>query len=385
MSTTGGILRKDNLTIFEKLGLISWPFLFLITLAAFIGLVSLYSAAGGSMDPWAGKQAIRFVVGMAGLIVVALIDIRFWLKLAYPLYVLCFILLIYVEAKGHIGMGAQRWINLGFITLQPSEVMKMAIILSLAKFFHGRSMEDTKDPLFLIPPLMIVLPPVGLVCIQPDLGTAVTTLMLAGLIFFMAGVSYWVFGAVIAVGAATLPLAWTFLHDYQKQRILVFFDPEKDPLGSGYHIIQSKIALGSGGIFGKGFLQGTQSRLNFLPEKQTDFIFALFTEEWGFVGSFCLLGLFMAIIYYGYFMALNCQNQFGRIVSLGVIANFFIYVFINVAMVMGIIPVVGIPLPLISYGGTVMLTMLFGFGLLMSSYVHRDTKFTRRGFGIAQG
>ena len=232
---------------------------------------------------------------------------------------------------------------------------------------------------------MIVLPPVGLVCIQPDLGTAATTLMLAGVIFFLAGVSYWVFGAVIAVGAATLPLAWTFLHDYQKQRILVFFDPEKDPLGSGYHIIQSKIALGSGGIFGKGFLQGTQSRLNFLPEKQTDFIFTLFTEEWGFVGSFCLLVLLMSIIYYGYFMALNCQNQFGRIVSLGVISNFFIYVFINVAMVMGIIPVVGIPLPLISYGGTVMLTMLFGFGLLMSAYVHRDIKFTRRGFGIAQG
>jgi len=224
-----------------------------------------------------------------------------------------------------------------------------------------------------------------LVCIQPDLGTAATTLMLAGVIFFLAGVSYWVFGAVIAVGAATLPLAWTFLHDYQKQRILVFFDPEKDPLGSGYHIIQSKIALGSGGIFGKGFLQGTQSRLNFLPEKQTDFIFTLFTEEWGFVGSFCLLVLLMSIIYYGYFMALNCQNQFGRIVSLGVISNFFIYVFINVAMVMGIIPVVGIPLPLISYGGTVMLTMLFGFGLLMSAYVHRDIKFTRRGFGIAQG
>jgi rod shape determining protein RodA len=382
MSTGRGV-GQDHLSVAEKFRLISWPFLLLLTVAAAVGFVSLYSAAGGSISPWAGKQAVRFGFGLCGLVVASLIDIRIWLKIAYAAYAVGILLLIYVDIRGHIGMGAQRWINLGFLQLQPSEVVKITTVLALARFFHGATTEDVRNPLFLLVPLGLVALPTIFVLLQPDLGTAMTILMVAGAIFFLAGVQYWIFGAVIAGGLALLPIAWHFLHDYQKKRVLIFLDPESDPLGAGYHITQSKIALGSGGILGKGFLQGSQSHLNFLPEKQTDFIFTLFTEEWGLAGGLFLMGLFAAIICYGYFIALNCQNQFGRILSMGVVVNFFIYVFINMGMVMGLLPVVGVPLPMISYGGTAMLSVLFGFGLLMSAHVHRDVKFTRRGLDMA--
>jgi len=380
---TGRGIGQTELSLLEKLKLISWPFLFLITIVAFIGFISLYSAAGGNIEPWARKQAIRFIIGFCGVIIMSLIDIRIWMKLAYPIYIACVLLLIYVGIKGHIGMGAQRWISLGFINLQPSEMMKIASILALSKLFHSSTLEDIKNPLFLILPLIIIAVPVALVLVQPDLGTAITIVIGGGAIFFLSGVSYWIFAALGLVGIASLPIAWHFLHDYQKNRVLVFLNPDNDPLGAGYHIIQSKIALGSGGITGKGFLQGTQSHLNFLPEKQTDFIFTLFTEEWGLIGSLSLLALFFIIIAYGYFIALNSKNQFGRLLSMGIITNFFIYIFINIGMVMGLLPVVGVPLPMISYGGTAMLSVLFGFGLLMSSHVHRDIKFTRRGLDKA--
>lgn len=376
-------LSAGNLSIPEKLRLVSWPMLLLITLVASVGFMSLYSAAGGHMDPWAGKQMLRFGIGMCGLIIVAMIDIRFWLKIAYPAYVLGVLLLIYVDIRGHIGMGAQRWINLGFIQLQPSEVVKITTILALARFFHASTAEDVRNPLYLLAPLGFVALPVLLVMVQPDLGTAMTILFVSGALFFLAGVSYWMFGVVIAAGIAIMPFAWHLLHDYQKKRVLIFLNPESDPLGAGYHITQSKIALGSGGIFGKGFLEGSQSRLNFLPEKQTDFIFTLFTEEWGLMGGVTLMALFASIIAYGYFIALSCQNQFGRLLSLGIVVNFFVYIFINMGMVMGLLPVVGVPLPMISYGGTAMLSVLLGFGLLMSSHVHRDVKFTRRGLNMA--
>ncbi len=381
--TTGRGIGQDHLTLAEKIRLISWPFLLLLVLIATVGFVSLYSAAGGSVSPWAGKQAVRCGFGLCGLVIAALVDIRVWLKLAYPAYALGVLLLIYVDIRGHIGMGAQRWINLGFLQLQPSEVVKITTVLALARFFHGTTAEDVRNPVFLLTPLALVGLPTIFVMIQPDLGTAMTILMVAGAMFFLAGVRYWMFGVVIAGGIALLPVAWHFLHDYQKKRVLTFFDPESDPLGAGYHITQSKIALGSGGIFGKGFLQGSQSHLNFLPEKQTDFIFTLFTEEWGLAGGLSLMALFAAIIIYGYFIALSCQNQFARLLSMGVVVNFFVYVFINMGMVMGLLPVVGVPLPMISYGGTAMLSVLFGFGLLMSAHVHRDVKFTRRGLDMA--
>jgi rod shape determining protein RodA len=375
-------LARDSMTLMEKTMAISWPFLLLVAAAAGVGFMSLYSAAGGNWEPWADKQMARFCLGLLVLIVAALIDIRIWMRLAYPIFGIVTLLLIYVDIKGHIGMGAQRWINLGFMQLQPSEIMKIATVLALARFFHGATAEDVRNPLFLLAPLGIIAVPILLVVVQPDLGTALMILFSSGAMFFLAGVSYWMFGAIFMAAAAALPLFWTLLHDYQKKRVLTFLDPESDPLGAGYHITQSKIALGSGGVTGKGFLQGTQSKLNFLPEKQTDFIFTLFTEEWGFLGGVGLLMLFAAIIGYGLVMALNCQNQFGRLLAMGIITNFSFYVFINVGMVMGLLPVVGVPLALVSYGGTAMLSVLFGFGLLMSAHVHRDVKFSRRGIDL---
>lgn len=372
-------IGRDNLTLPEKFFSISWPFVALLTLVGTIGFLSLYSAAGGKIDSWAGPHAIRFGIGLVGLIIAAMIDIRLWMRFAYVFYGICVAMLIFVEIKGHIGMGAQRWIDLGFMRLQPSEVMKIAVVLALARFFHGLTADEIKNPIFIFPPLVIAFVPVGLVFLQPNLGTATMIMMVAAAMMFIAGVSYWFF-VIVGVGAiSAVPVLWSFMLDYQKRRVITFLNPESDPLGAGYNIIQSKIALGSGGVSGKGFLKGTQGSLNFLPEKQTDFIFTLFTEEWGLIGGLGLLGLLAAIIIYGYFIAFNCQNQFGRLLVMGIIVNFSLYIFINIGMVMGLLPVVGVPLPMISYGGSSMLSVLFGFGLLMSAHVHRHVKFTRRG------
>jgi rod shape determining protein RodA len=307
------------------------------------------------------------------MLAVALTDVRVWLRLAYGIYLLTLVLLIAVEYGGAIGMGAQRWIDLGFINLQPSELMKIALILVLARYFHGLNVEETGKTRYLIPPLVLVLIPTALVLRQPDLGTALMLLISSGVVFFLAGVKMWKFGVVLVAGIVSTPVAWQFLKGYQKERVLTFLNPERDSLGSGYHIIQSKIAFGSGGISGKGFMQGSQSHLNFLPEKQTDFIFTMLAEEFGLAGGMALLGLYTLLVVYGYAIAMRARSQFGRLVALGVTSTFFLYVFINMAMVMGLIPVVGVPLPLISYGGTAMMTLMLGFGFLLGVYVHRDT------------
>jgi rod shape determining protein RodA len=373
---SGGVPR---LSAREKLRRINWGMLLVITAIASFGFAMLYSAANGNADPWMSRQAARFAVGVALLIAVALVDYRFWLRKAYLLYGIAFLLLIFVEIAGHIGMGAQRWINLGFIQLQPSELMKVALVLALARYFHGLSYEEVGKPWNLIVPLLLVMVPAGLVLLQPDLGTAMMLVLGGGLIFFVAGVRLWKFALIIAGGVAVVPVAWGFLRDYQKARILTFLNPESDPLGAGYHIMQSKIAFGSGGLFGRGFMQGSQSHLDFLPERQTDFIFTMVAEEFGMAGGLLLLFLYTLLIAYGLVIALNCRNQFGRIVAVGLTGNLFLYVFINMAMVMGLIPVVGVPLPLISYGGTAMITVLAGFGLVMSVYINRDLKVGRGG------
>jgi rod shape determining protein RodA len=263
--------------------------------------------------------------------------------------------------------------------LQPSELMKIAMILALARYFSMASDEDVRDPFFLIKPLVgFVLVPVLLVLVQPDLGTAIKLFMISIAMFFLIGVPLWVFIVGGGVGLAALPILWHFMHDYQKRRVEIFLNPESDPLGGGYHISQSKIAIGAGGFDGKGFLQGTQSQLDFLPEKQTDFIFTLMAEEWGFVGSLVLLALLMLVVAYGIMIALRSQNQFGRMLAMGVIINYSLYLFINIGMVMGLMPVVGVPIPLISHGGTAMLSAMFGFGLIMSVWIHKDIKFNRR-------
>jgi len=368
---------RSEMTLREKLWQVSWSFVLLITVVCSVGFLTLYSAANGSIDPWASRQIVRFLVGMVVMLAVSMVDIRVWMRWAYLLYGLALVLLMAVEIRGSVGMGAQRWIDLGFIQLQPSEIMKITLVLALARYFHGVSYQDAGRPLVLVPPLVMVFLPVGLVLKQPDLGTAMMLTLASGAMFLLAGVRLWKFGLVIAAGLGAIPVAWKFMREYQRQRIITFMNPENDPLGAGYHILQSKIALGSGGLFGKGFMLGTQSHLNFLPEKQTDFIFTMLAEEWGMVGGLTLVALYTLILVYGYAMSLRARSQFGRLVGLGLTTTFFLYVFINIAMVMGMVPVVGVPLPLISYGGTAMLTLLFGFGLVIGVWIHRDQRFSR--------
>ncbi|MCW5750635.1 MAG: rod shape-determining protein RodA [Alphaproteobacteria bacterium] len=376
LSTIGGPERK--LSIGRKLWEINWGLVLLVCLVASVGFAMLYSAAGGSLDPWASRQMIRFGVGLVLMLAIAVIDLRFWLKFAYPAYAVAVLLLVAVMVFGTIGMGARRWIDLGPFNIQPSEVMKIALILALARYFHGLTIEEVGKIRWLLIPVAMILLPAGMVMKQPDLGTALLLIMTGGIILFFAGVRLWKFALALGAGLGAIPIAWQLMHDYQRRRVLTFLDPENDPLGSGYHILQSKIALGSGHIFGKGFLQGTQAHLNFLPEKQTDFIFTTLAEEMGMAGALTLIALYVCIFAYGLAIALRARHQYGRLVAAGFTGMFFLYVFINVAMVTGLVPVVGVPLPLVSYGGTSMMTLLVGLGLLLNVYVHRDLQLPRR-------
>jgi rod shape determining protein RodA len=370
---------RRGLTVFEKLRQVNVGLILLISIASSVGFVMLYSAAGGSLDPWASRQMARFGIGIMLMLVVAVVDQRYWFRSAYVLYGAALALLIAVHLAGAIGMGAQRWLNVGFIQLQPSELMKIALVLTMARYFHGLTHEEIGNPLYLIWPTILLMIPAALLVKQPDLGSAILLILTSAVMYFLAGVRIWKFLVIGGAGIAAVPVAWEFLRDYQKQRVLTFLNPENDPLGSGYHIIQSKIALGSGGIWGKGFLQGTQSHLQFLPEKQTDFIFTMLSEEWGFVGGLTLIGLYTLILLYGVGISLRSRSQFGRLVGMGVITTFYVYAAINMAMVMGVLPVVGEPLPLVSYGGTSMMSLLIAFGLLINVYVHRDQIIGRHG------
>lgn len=371
------ITLQSEQGFFRKLSQLNWGLPFLITLVACVGFSCLYSAAGGHLNPWAARQIARFVAGFCLMIGVALVDVRWWFRLAWPIYGIGFFLLIIVDIMGEVGMGAQRWIDLGIIQLQPSEIMKIAVILVLARYFHLSQFEDLRRISYLFFPALLILAPVGLVMVQPDLGTGLMIVMGGAAMFFIVGVPLWMFALALSGAASAVPVAWEFMHDYQRKRVMTFLDPESDPLGAGYHITQSKIALGSGGIQGKGFLQGTQSHLNFLPEKQTDFIFTLWAEEWGLIGGLLLLALFGCIFWYGIWIALRSRHAFGQYLAMGLTINFSLYAIINIAMVMGLIPVVGIPLPLVSYGGTAMLSLLIGFGLILSCSLYRDAKVTR--------
>jgi len=374
--------NRVEMTVVQKLAQITWGLVVVLTLTASIGFAMLYSAANGSLEPWAWRQMARFGGGLALMLAIAVVDIRWWLRHAYAIYAVALGLLVLVEVGGIVGMGAQRWLDLRFFQLQPSEVMKIALVLALARYFHGLSLEEARRMATLVPPLFLVLAPAALVLRQPALGSALLLMITSAALFFLAGVRMRVFVVAAAGVLAAIPVGWHFLLDYQKQRLITFLNPESDPLGAGYHILQSKIALGSGGLFGKGFLAGTQSHLNFLPEKQTDFIFTMLAEELGLVGGLALLGLYVLILAYGFAITLRSASQFGRLVGAGITTTFFVYVFINVAMVTGLIPVVGVPLPLVSYGGSALLTILIGFGFLMSVYVHRDVRVPRRAGAI---
>jgi len=374
---------KRTLSATDKLGEVNWGLLLLICLIAIAGIAMLYSVAGARFQPWALRQMGHFTLGLIVMLAAALIDIRMWMSLAYPAYGIALLLLVAVDVVGHVGLGAQRWISIGPLDLQPSELMKIALILALARFLHGKSIEEVSKPIPLAIGLAMIGIPAVFVVLQPNLGTTLIIVADGCSLLFLAGLSWWWIAPTFAAVAAAIPLAWRFvLHDYQKARVETFLDPESDALGKGWNITQAKIAIGSGGAAGKGFTQGTQSRLNFLPEKQTDFIWTSFCEEFGFVGALALLVLFGVIIFYGIQTAMSARSQFGRLVAMGVTLNFFFYIMINGLMVMGLIPVVGIPMPLLSYGGSAMLTVMLGFGLLMSVHIHRQVEIPRHSGGI---
>ena len=348
-----------------------------VVIVASIGFLMLYSAAQGSLQPWALKQMLRFGVGLVIMTWVGLTDSRFWMSSAYVIYGVSLLLLIGVELMGYVGMGAQRWIDLYIFNLQPSELMKIALVLALARYFHSSTMEEVRQNKYLLTPILLMVVPALLVMRQPDLGTAMMLLFAGVVIIFLSGVQLWKFLVSGGILCASLPILWYQLHEYQQKRILVFLNPELDPRHAGYHVTQSKIALGSGGFWGKGFMEGTQSHLSFLPEKQTDFIFTMFCEEFGMVGALFLLGLYATLMIRFYLIAFAARHTFTRLMSTGIGSLFFFYVFVNTGMVMGILPVVGVPLPLMSYGGTSMLTVLFSIGLILSARTTIDNRFSR--------
>lgn len=366
-------LHNPNLTFREKLRHLNFTYFVLISLLAVAGVMMLYSAANGRWDGWAVNHALRFALGFAVMFAASMVDIKLFLRYAYPFYFATLALLIVVEVAGYTGMGATRWIDLKFIKLQPSELMKIALVMALAKYFHTSTLQSIETVRGIVPPLMMALVPAALILAQPDLGTAMMLLFTTGVILFAVGVQVWKFVALGGMAAVLMPIGWHFLHDYQKLRVLTFLDPERDPLGSGYHIMQSKIALGSGGVFGKGFLKGTQSHLNFLPEKHTDFIFTMLSEEFGLIGGVVIILVNMLILAYSYAFAMRTTSYFGKLLIIGLATNYFLYVFINIAMVLGLLPVVGVPLPLISYGGTVILSVCASFGVIMAVYINKDT------------
>ncbi len=374
-------VERPQLLLKKKLLLINWPFLALVTAIALVGVAALYSVAGGSLEPWASRHVVRYCLGLALLFIVALSDIRWWLRAAYPLYVIALIMLALVIVIGVESGGAKRWLGYGEMSFQPTEMMKIALVLALARYYQWLPPNRVSWPHAVLPPLLMIGAPALLALDQPDLGTAALFGIVGAGLLFLAGVSWIYFiGALVGV-IVVLPHVWERLHDYQKERILTFIDPDRDPLGSGYHILQSKIAIGSAGLTGKGYMQGTQTQLNFLPEKHTDFIFTMFSEEMGFIGSLILLALYLLVLLFITYMALRCRSTFPRLVAAGTGLCLFAYVFINVAMVTGLVPVVGVPLPLVSYGGTSMLTMMIGLGFVLNAHVNRETRIRREELG----
>lgn len=355
-----------------RLAEINWFIVVIMTLIAAIGLAMMFSAGGGESTLYLSQQFTRFSFAFVVMIILAIIPISLLMNYAYLFYFGCVFVLVAVDIAGHIGMGAQRWLKFGGLNLQPSEFMKLAVILVLARYFHQVHYEDIKRPSFLIIPIIIIVLPAILILRQPNLGTTTILMCVGAIMLFMAGVQWRYFiGVAIAVLSAT-PVIWHFMHSYQKRRVLTFLDPQQDPLGAGYNILQSMIAIGSGGLLGKGYLQGSQGQLNFLPEKHTDFVFTMLAEEFGFFGSITLLLLYILLLGSGVMVSLRSRSTFGAMIAIGVVALIFIHILINCAMVMGMLPVVGVPLPLMSYGGSIMFSTVFAVGLLLNAYVHRN-------------
>ena len=378
MTLSGGLSRpgeRDRPII--KFMEIDWTFCLALCLIAGAGALMLFSIAGASWEPWAAKHLVRFGIYFVLMIVLAMVDLRLWFMIAYPVYVVGLALLVAVELFGDTSLGAQRWLSIGGFRFQPSEIMKIGLVLALARYYHGLSADSARMSWRLLIPAAMIAAPVLLVAHQPDLGTAVLVASTGLAIVVLAGLSWRIIVAgIVTVLVAIPPFIIFVLHEYQRNRIMTFMNPEADPSGNGYHIMQSKIALGSGGLMGKGFGLGSQSQLNFLPEKQTDFIFATLAEEFGFLGCFSVLFLYGVVIFMALRIASISHSHFGRLAAAGTTATFALYVLINGAMVMGMAPVVGVPMPMLSYGGTVMLTVMIGFGLVQAVRVHRYTEVT---------
>ena len=357
--------------VVEKMSRFDWLFFSLICILICLGLLTIHTVDSNSSN-YLLKHFVRISFSLILFLVVSFVNIKFWYKFSYIFYLGIVGLLIYVEYFGLSALGAKRWINLYFFNMQPSELMKVGVILALARYYQYIKIQEIDRFSNLIIPIFIITIPFSLVAIQPDLGTGIFILLVCIGMLWLAGLSLKIFITGFVFLLVTGPFIIAFLKPYQKQRILTFLNPENDPLGSGYHIIQSKIAIGSGGFFGKGFKQGTQSNLEFLPEKHTDFIFTVFAEQFGFFGSILLILLFFTIILKILNISLQSQNNFSRLVCFGIGFNIFVYLAVNLGMVTGLLPVVGVPLPIISYGGTAMLTTMFSLGLVMSAKIHKD-------------
>ncbi len=367
--------QLDKESVIGKIARLNWFLIGSIAILSLIGLAMLYSAAGGNYKVWMLRQFIYFLLFFPVMILIAITDINFWFRHIYKFYLLGLFLLLFVYFYGHYAMGATRWFRMGFITIQPSEIMKVFLVLSIAKYFHNIESEDIERVKYIIIPLVLIMFPAYLVFKQPDLGTALILLFVGFLILFVAGVMMWKFILTAVIGLISTPILWYFvLRNYQKDRIINFFNPNNDPMGSGYNIIQSKIAVGSGGLFGKGFVNGTQTQLGFLPEKQTDFIFTILSEEFGFVGSVSVILLCALITFISILLASKSLNQYSRLVIVGMSSIFFFHSFINIGMTIGLLPVVGAPLPFMSYGGTITATMLIGFGFVLNVCLYRDSE-----------
>ncbi len=364
--------------LFAKLMQLNWLLPVLIVLVGAIGVLAIYSATGGQWNSGAGQHLTRLLVGLVFMLIIALTDIRVWFTLAYPGFIFTLVLLLGVELFGVTVNGAQRWLDLGIMRIQPSELMKLAAVMALARFYHDLPSWRVSKPVGVIGALLIVFVPVILILRQPDLGTGIMLAVTGMTLIFLAGINWRVMVSAATLAVVTVPLFFVYgLKDYQRARILTFFNPEHDPTGASYHIIQSKIALGSGGVSGKGFMEGSQASLNYVPENRTDFIFTVIGEEFGLVGGLGTMALYILIIFVCFWLSSQIKQAFSQLLIMGLTMTFSLYVLINLAMIMGLAPVVGVPLPLISYGGTVMMTVLAGFGMVLSAHVHRDTELPR--------
>ncbi|MBP3397487.1 MAG: rod shape-determining protein RodA [Alphaproteobacteria bacterium] len=380
MSKQIRVSNANMMTLSEKFGHFSWGLFVPMCMVLAISIVVLYSAGGGNWKPFALSQLMKIILGFGVFFVAAFINIKTWIKSAYIIYAIALVMIILVTFVGHTGMGAQRWLNLGVIHVQPSELIKIGLVVALARYFAWfNSVELGQFKNYLVPGLMLLIP-FGLIVAQPDLGTALSLGMITVGMFYIVGANkkWFIIAAILGLMAA--PVVWFGgLHDYQRGRIITFINPDSDIQGAGYQINQAKIAFGSGGMTGKGYMKGSQSQQSFLPEKQTDFIFTMLGEEFGFMGAFGLLLIYTWIIVVLFWCAKMCRNRFGQLICFGFMLNFFVYYFINISMVLGLLPTVGVPLPLMSFGGSSLLSLMFGFGLCQNAYIHKDQQLSAKG------